>query len=69
MHIVYMDDAQDEKGGAFSALIIPEETWQECFDQFRDYRRQLKMSDGIFSFTKNSMRGSLSPVGERLLTA
>ena len=29
-------------------MLIPEETWQECFDQFRDYRRQLKMSDGIF---------------------
>ncbi len=48
MHIVYMDDSRDEDGGAFSALLIPEETWQECFNRFQKYRRSLRESDGIF---------------------
>ena len=48
MHLVYIDDARDEAGGAFSALLIPENTWQECFDRFRSYRRSLRQSDGIY---------------------
>ena len=48
MYLVYIDDSQDEVAGAFSALIIPEETWQECFAGFREYRRSLRQSDGIF---------------------
>ena len=43
-----MDDSQDEIGGAFSALLVPEDTWQKYFDGFREFRRRLKASDGIF---------------------
>ena len=45
-----MDDSQDEVGGAFSALIVPEDTWQKCFDGFREFRRRLKASDGIYVY-------------------
>ena len=50
MHLVYVDDSQDEAGGTFSALIVPEDTWQACFDGFREYRRELKASDGIYVY-------------------
>jgi len=48
MHLVYLDDSRDEQLCVFSGLIISAEHWRTCFDQLKDFRRELKVSDGIF---------------------
>ena len=48
MHLVYLDDSRDEELCVFSGLIVPATQWRPCFEQLREYRRQLKASDGIF---------------------
>lgn len=50
MHLVYIDDSQDEQLCIFSALAIPAEQWQEAFAQVRQFRRHLKQSDGIYVY-------------------
>jgi hypothetical protein len=50
MNLIYADDSKDEKLSVFSALSIPENSWQQCFDIVRDYRRKLKSSDGIYVY-------------------
>lgn len=48
MHLVYIDDSGDEQTSMFSALLIPVERWQRCFQTIKDFRKSLRQSDGIF---------------------
>ncbi len=48
MFLVYMDDSGDEYHRCFSALMIHESVWREALGKIRDYRRNLKISDGVF---------------------
>jgi hypothetical protein len=48
MHFVYIDDSGDEKNRCFSALIIHESAWKIAQSQIKNYRRELKASDGMF---------------------
>jgi len=48
MDLVYIDDSKDEELSIFSAISIPEHTWQTCFGAIKNYRRQIKASDGIY---------------------
>lgn len=48
MHLVYIDDERDPLSCVFSTLVIPATEWHLCFRQVRDFRRQLKLTDGIY---------------------
>jgi len=48
MFLVYIDDSGDEHTRCFSALIIHESVWKQSQLIVRNYRRQLKASDGIY---------------------
>lgn len=50
MHLIYMDDSRDEQLCVFSALAIPEDHWQDAFAQVRQFRRNLKKTDGIYVY-------------------
>jgi hypothetical protein len=50
MHLVYLDDSRDERLCVCTALVIPAEEWRTAFGQIRDWRRQLKRTDGIFVY-------------------
>ena len=50
MHLVYMDDSRDNRYCVFSALAISASEWQNAFRQVRDFRRDLKNSDGIYVY-------------------
>jgi hypothetical protein len=50
MHFVYIDDSRDEELCCFSALVIPAQEWRACFERVREFRRELKRSDGIFVY-------------------
>ena len=44
----YVDESHDAKLFCLSAVGIRHSRWKECFDQVREYRRQLKADYGIF---------------------
>jgi hypothetical protein len=50
MYLVYIDDSQDQatRTYVFSAVVIIDTRWKEIFANIRQYRRQLKQTDGIF---------------------
>lgn len=48
MHLIYIDDAKDDRLACFSAISIPEETWQRCLDHLIGMRRQMRASDNIY---------------------
>jgi hypothetical protein len=50
MHLIYVDDSRDEKLCVFSALAIPEDQWQDAFSQVRQFRRDLRKTDGIYVY-------------------
>lgn len=50
MHLIYIDDSRDEQLCAFSALAIPANEWRNAFQQVRQFRRDLKKSDGIYVY-------------------
>lgn len=52
MHLIYIDDSSDEKLSVFSALTIPAENWNLCFEQIKEFRHELKTTDGIFVVTE-----------------
>ncbi len=52
MHIIYIDDSRDEKLCVFSALAVPADSWRAAFSMVRDFRRNLRLSDGIFVRTE-----------------
>lgn len=48
MHILYIDDSGDEQTRIFSALAIPADQWNECFDRILAFRKALKVKEGIY---------------------
>jgi hypothetical protein len=48
MHLIYIDDSDDEKLSTYSALAIPAEQWKTSFNAFKEYRHKLKKDHGIF---------------------
>jgi hypothetical protein len=48
LHFVYIDDSGDEKVRCYSALIIHESSWKDIQSKVRQYRRDLKKTDGMF---------------------
>ena len=52
MHLIYMDDSRDEQLCVFSALVVPEDRWQDAFAQVRQFRRDLKNTDTIYVYTE-----------------
>lgn len=52
MHLIYIDDSRDEALCVFSALAIPADEWQNAFRQVRQFRRNLKKSDGIYVYAE-----------------
>jgi hypothetical protein len=49
MHIVYLDDSRDATFCIVTALIIPEASWKQVFDQMKVYRSNLKRTEGLFT--------------------
>lgn len=49
MHFIYLDDSKDPTHLGFSALCIPADTWQDSLTHLIGMRRQLKLSDGIYT--------------------
>jgi hypothetical protein len=50
MHLVYIDDSRDEKFCVFSALAIAGDLWQSAFSGLREFRRNIRKSDGIYVY-------------------
>jgi hypothetical protein len=48
MHLIYLDDARDEKLCVFSALAVPADKWRDTFNALRHFRRDIKQSDGVY---------------------
>jgi hypothetical protein len=48
VHLIYVDDSGDEVLSIFSAMAIPADQWQIAFKEIRDFRRDIKQTDGIF---------------------
>ena len=48
MFFVYMDDSGDEKVRCFSAIVIHESVWKEAQARLKQFRRALKISDGMY---------------------
>lgn len=48
MHLVYIDDSQENPYYCFSALAVPVDQWFTTFRKIQDWRRTLRISDGIF---------------------
>jgi len=52
MHLIYIDDSRDERLCVFSALAIAADKWLEAFRQVRQFRHDLKKSDGIYVYVE-----------------
>lgn len=50
MRLIYIDDSRDEELCVFSALAIPSDAWQDIFLKVKDWRKDLKDTDGIFLY-------------------
>jgi len=50
MHLTYIDDSRDEHLCVFSALAVPPAEWRNAFTQVRQFRRDLKRTDGIYVY-------------------
>lgn len=48
MHICYVDDSGEDKVRGFSLLSVPVDQWHSCFQHVKEYRRNLRKSDGIY---------------------
>ena len=48
MHIRYIDDSGEDNIRCFSLLTVPANQWKLLFDAIKEYRRELRASDGIF---------------------
>lgn len=50
MHLIYIDDSYDHttRTYVFSAIAVPESEWANLFDAIRQWRRELRGSDGIY---------------------
>lgn len=47
MHLVYVDDSYEKPTQTYAAIAVPIEQWQKSFTILREWRRDLKRSDGI----------------------
>jgi hypothetical protein len=47
MHLVYIDDAKDDKLACFAAISIPEDSWRDALDHLNGMRRAMKAADGL----------------------
>jgi hypothetical protein len=47
MHLVYVDDSKDTKLACFSALLVPEDSWNEYLNRLIGIRRAMKDVDGV----------------------
>jgi hypothetical protein len=50
MHLVYIDDSGDESFCVFSAIVIPVSEYNHAFAQIRQFRKELKQSDGMYVY-------------------
>ena len=50
MHLIYIDDSQDEKLCVFSALAIEVSQWRGVFECVRSFRRELRERCGIYIY-------------------
>jgi hypothetical protein len=48
MLLVYIDDSHENPYYCFSALAVPVDQWFTTFRKIQEWRRSLKISDGIF---------------------
>src|SRR5215471_6171507 len=63
MHICYMDDSGEDNVRAFSILTVPVDQWKTCFNGIKQYRKNLRASDGIFMKRNFTQRSSSQGVG------
>lgn len=47
MHLIYLDDSYERPVMTVAALAVPAGAWRETFDRVRQWRRELKQTDGI----------------------
>lgn len=47
---IYIDDSADEKLCVFSALAVRDECWNTAFRRLREFRSQLRRTDGLYVF-------------------
>jgi len=52
MHLIYIDESGDEALIVLSALAVPADQWQDVFQMIRQFRRELKKTDGIYVYTE-----------------
>jgi hypothetical protein len=50
MYLAYIDDSRDEHLCVFSVLAVPATEWRNAFAQVRQFRRDLRRTDGIFVY-------------------
>jgi Protein of unknown function (DUF3800) len=46
--LVYIDDSGDDRWHVFSALFISDNRWHECFNLIKQFRTDLRQSDGFY---------------------
>lgn len=67
MHFVYIDETGDETTVGYSAIAFPTVHYNQAFALIRQFRRDLKRSDGIFTTVElhaskfTSGRGRIAP--------
>lgn len=47
MHLVYVDDSYEKPAQIYSAIAVPANQWRVYFSRLKEWRRQLKETDGI----------------------
>jgi hypothetical protein len=49
MHLIYVDDSYEKPCQTYSAIAVPAARWRETFTTIVNWRRKLKLSDGIMT--------------------
>lgn len=52
MHLIYIDESKDEKKCVYSGLAIPANRWHSCLEAIKDFRHDIKRTDGISVHTE-----------------
>ena len=47
MHLIYIDDSYEKPTQTFAAVAVAASAWQTCFSNLRQWRQDLRKSDGI----------------------
>jgi hypothetical protein len=50
MHLVYIDGSNEGIHYTFSAVAVAEDLWLEAFKSIKEWRRELRNSDGVFVY-------------------